>query len=134
MSPAARPCPVARLGGRFERERAQDLGQALEPRLVGVEPFGVAGGEFRHLRPCAPRRDLEIAPVGQGQEVRQRALDQLEAVAMEVEVADDRRAQQRDRIGGDGIAEAGMKFLRRRGAADLCAALEHRDFKPAAAR
>ena len=118
------------VGGRLERERAQDVGQALEPRLVGVEPFGVAGGEFRHLRPGAPRRDLEVASIGQGQEIRQRALDQLEAVAMEVEIADDCRAQKRDRIGGDGIAEAGMEFLRRRRAADLRPALEHRDFEP----
>ena len=117
------------IGGRLERERAQDVGQALEPRLIRREPFGVAGGEFRHLRPGAPRPGLEVAPVGQGEEIRQRALDQLEAVAMEVEIADDCRAQKRDRIGGDGIAEAGMEFLRRRGAADLSAPLEHRDFE-----
>ena len=71
------------IGRRLERERAQDVGQALEPRLVGVEPLGVAGGEFGDLRFGAPGRDLEIAPVGQGQEVRQRTLDDAEPVARE---------------------------------------------------
>ena len=37
------------VGRRFERERAQDVGQALEPGLVSVEPLGVAGGEFGDL-------------------------------------------------------------------------------------
>ena len=69
------------VGRGLERKRAQNVGQALEPRLVGVEPLGVAGGEFRDLRFGAPRRDLEEAPVGQGQEIRQRTLDDAEPVA-----------------------------------------------------
>ena len=56
--------------GRLEGERAQDVGHPLEPRLVGVEPLGVAGGELGDFRPRAPRRDLQITPVGQRQEVR----------------------------------------------------------------
>ena len=47
----------------------------------------------------------------------------------EVEVADDLRVEERDGVGGDRIAEAGMKLLRRRRAADLPAALEHRDLE-----
>ena len=64
--------PVSRrqIGRRVQRERAQNVGQALEPRLIGVEPLGVAGGELGDLGLRAPRRDLEIAPVGQGQEIR----------------------------------------------------------------
>ena len=126
---AANPWPVARLGGVFERERAQNVGQALEPRLVGVEPLGVAGGELGDLGFRAPRPDLEIAPVGQGQEIRQRALDDAEPVGVKLEIADDRRVQKRDRVGGDRIAKAGVKFLGDRRAADLRPALEHRDLE-----
>ena len=62
--------------------------QALEPRLVGVEPVGVADGEFVDFDLGATGRDLEVASIGQGQEIRYRALDEIEAVACEVEVAD----------------------------------------------
>ena len=64
------PLPCRQIGRRLERERAQNVGQALEPRLIGVEPLGVAGGEFGDFGLGAPRRDLQIAPVGQGQEIR----------------------------------------------------------------
>ncbi len=123
--------PLSRrhIGRRLKRERAQNVGHALEPRLVGVEPLGVAGGEFCDFGLRAPRRDFQIAPVGQGQEIRQRALDDAEAVAMKIEVADDLRVQERDGVGGDGIAEAGMEFLGDRRAADLRPALEHRDLE-----
>ena len=63
------------IGRRLKRERAQNVGQTLEPCLIGVEPVGVAGRELGHLGLRAPRRDFQIAPVGQGQEIRQRALD-----------------------------------------------------------
>ena len=49
---------------------------------------------------------------------------------MKIEVADDFRVQERDRIGGDGVAKAGMEFLGDRRAADDGAALEHDDFEP----
>ncbi len=48
---------------------------------------------------------------------------------MKLEVADDRRVQERDGVGGDRIAEAGMKLLGDRRPADLRAALEHRHFE-----
>ena len=115
--------------GRDKRERAQDVGEALKPSLVSGEPLGVAGGEFGDLGLGASGRDLEIAPIGQRQEVRQGTLDDAEPVAVKLEVADDLRVEKRDGIGGDGIAEARMKFLGRRRAADLRAALEHRDLE-----
>jgi hypothetical protein len=56
-------------------------------------------------------------------------------MAMQIEIADDLRVQERDRVGGDGIAEAGVKFLGRRRAADDRAALERTvTLRPAAAR
>ena len=104
---------------RLERERPQNVGQALEPRLIRREPPGVAGGEFRHLGLGPAGTGLQITPVGQGQEVRQRALDDPEAMGGEIEVADDLRVEERDGVGGDRIAEAGMEFLGDRRAADL---------------
>ena len=83
------PLPCRQIGRRTKRKRAQNVGQALEPRLIGVEPLGVAGGELGDLGLGAARRDLQIAPVRQGQEVRQRALDDAEPMAMKIEVADD---------------------------------------------
>ena len=48
---------------------------------------------------------------------------------MKLEVVNDPRVQKRDRVGGDGVAEAGMKFLSDRRPADLRAALEDRHFE-----
>ena len=118
------------IGRRLVRERAQDVGQAREPRLVGVETLGVGRREFRHLGLGVSRRRLQIAPVGQGEEVGERAIDDPEAKAPKIEVADDGRVEQRDRIGGDRIAETRMKFLGRRRAADDRAALQHEDLQP----
>ena len=50
------PLPRRQIGRRLKRERAQNVGQALEPRLIGVEPVGVAGGELGDLGLRAPRR------------------------------------------------------------------------------
>src|SRR5271165_7502944 len=49
---------------------------------------------------------------------------------MKIEVADDFRVEKRDRVGGDGIAEAGVEFLGERRAADNRPALKHGDFEP----
>ena len=114
---------------RLERERPQNIGQALEPRLIRREPPGVAGGEFCDLGLGPAGTGLQITPVGQGQEVRQRALDDPEAMGVQIEVADDLRVEERDGVGGDRIAEAGMEFLGDRRAADLPAPLEHRDLE-----
>jgi hypothetical protein len=58
------------------------------------------------LRLWCPRRAFQIASVGQGQEIRSGALDNAQAVAMKIEIADDLRVQKRDRVGGDGIVNA----------------------------
>ena len=49
---------------------------------------------------------------------------------MKIEVPDDLRVEKRDRVGCDGIAEAGVEFLGDRGAADDRPALEHSDLEP----
>src|SRR5271168_3395381 len=45
------------------------------------------------------------------------------------QVPDDSRVEQRNRVGGHGVAKAGMKFLGYRGSADDRAALEHGHFE-----
>ena len=83
------PLPCRQIGRRLKRERAQNVGYALEPRLISVELIGITYGELSDLGFRSPRRDLEIAPVGQRQEVRQGPLDDTKAMASEFEVADD---------------------------------------------
>ncbi len=114
---------------RLEGDRAQNVGHALEPRLIGVETLGVAGRELGDLGFRAPGRRLQIAAIGKGQEVGERPLDDPQAVPREIEIPDDRRMEQRNGVGGDGIAESGMKFLRCRRAADDGAPLDHRDLQ-----
>ncbi len=58
------------IGRRLKGERAQNVRHPLKARLVRVEPLGVAGGELGDFRPRAPRPGLQVAPVGQGQEIR----------------------------------------------------------------
>ena len=54
------------------------------------------------------------------------ALDDAQAVVGELQIGDDLRVQQRDRVGGDRVAEARMKFLGDGRAADDAAPLQHR--------
>ena len=110
---------------RLEGERADDVGDAREPRLVGRKALGVARRELRRLRRGPPWPDLKKAPVGQGQEIGERPLDDAQAVPGKVEVADDRRMEERHRVGRDRVAEAGREFLGRRRAADGRSALEN---------
>ena len=67
----------------------------------------------------------QIAAVGRGQEILRAALDDAQAVIGELQIGDDLRVEQADGVGRDRIAEAGMEFLRHRGAADHLAALDH---------
>ena len=52
----------------------------------------------------------------------------------QLQIADDLRIEQRHRVGGDRVAEAGMKFLGDGRAAHDCAPLETVTFSPPAAR
>ena len=49
--------------------------------------------------------------------------------AGKIEIADDFRSEQRNRVGGDGIAEARVKFLGDGGTADDVAAFEYQTFE-----
>ena len=50
-------------------------------------------------------------------------------MAVQVEIGDDFGIEQRHRVGGDGISEAGMEFLGDGGAAQDMPAFEYRDLQ-----
>ena len=127
---AANGWPSRDVRRRFQHERAQHVGDRLEPRLIGVEPVGIARGKLRDLLARAPAADFEIAPVIERQEIRDLALDDAQAVLGKPQIGDHLRVEQRDRVGGDRIAEARMEFFRHRGAADDGTPLQHHDLQP----
>ena len=86
---------------------------------------GIAPAESCHRLPGAALAGQEIAAVGRGQEILRAALDDAQAVIGELQVGDDLRIEQADRVGRHRIAETGMEFLGHRGAADHLAALDH---------
>ena len=65
-------------------------------------------------------------------EVRNRPLDDFEAVAGQLQVADDLGIEQAHRVGGDGIAKAGVEFLGEGGPAYAGILFEHDDAKAGA--
>src|SRR6516164_8826394 len=68
-----------------------------------------------------------MAAIERGQKVLGAALDDLEATLGQPEVRNNFCVEQADRVGGDRIAEAWMKFLCDRGSADDLASLDDPD-------
>ena len=96
---------------RFEREGAQHIGYRFEPRLIGVEPLGIARGEFRDFLVRLAAACLQVAPVIERQEIRDLPLDDAQAMLGEPQVGDHLRAEQRDRVGGNRVAETRERIL-----------------------
>ncbi len=117
------------VGRRFEGKRAQDVGDRLEPRVVCVHALGVARGELGDFLLGAAAADLEVAPVVEGEKIGDFPLDDAQPVRAEIEIADDLRIEQRDRVGRNRVAKAGVEFLRDGGAADHRPPLEHGDIE-----
>ena len=97
-----------------------------EPVEVRVAP-GVGSGPGAQAlgRPCrvAPQADrTAVGSRGEGPDV---GADERQAVALEVEIADDRRAQPPDRVGERRHPRPGRELGRADGAADRLASLEH---------
>jgi len=65
----------------------------------------------------------QVASVRQRQEILCPALDDAQTTIAKPQIADDLRLQQADRVGGGGVAEAGVEFLGNGGAADDAAPL-----------
>ena len=110
---------------RFQGEVAQNIGDGLELGAIPVIALGVGGGELRDLGLGASFAGQQIAAVRQRQEVHGRPLDDAESVPVQVEIGDDLGVEQADRVGGDGVAEAGVELFGDRRAADHGPPFEH---------
>ena len=76
------------IGRRFQRKRAQHIGDCFKPRRIGVDPLGVARGKLRDLvaRPAAA--GFQITPVIQREEIRNAPLDDAQAMFGKPQVCD----------------------------------------------
>ena len=115
-------------GGRRRDECRLDEGRhALQHRLVLRQRVGVAGRELRHL--AVGQRlvgaEHERPAVGKRRERRGAPRQHLEAVPLEVEVADDLGAEEAVDVGRGRDLEPGPELLGDAGAAQQVAALEH---------
>ncbi len=108
-----------------QHEFAQHVGDGFQLRVELVDPQGIAFAEFRDGLMGAAFAGQQIASIRRRQEVLRAALDDPQAVAMQVQIRDDLRIEQAHRVGGHRIAEAGIKLLRHRRAADHLAAIDH---------
>ena len=125
---------VARIeGSGIGRNHAEDRLHEAAHRDHGLAEFFVGFGvELGVALEFAARFAVivhapEIIAVGHG---RDRAVERqnFQAVAREIEIANDFRAQQRDDVGKDGKFEAGDDFFGDGGAAENVAAFEDEDF------
>ncbi len=124
----------AEVGRRFEDEIAQRVGRGFDRKGVVGQARRVPrrkSGQFP-LSIAQGRSQPERTAVGLRQEIRERALDDAQAVGGEPQLADDFRIEEAHGVGGRGIAKAGREFLGDRRAADDRAALEHPYFETGA--
>ena len=117
------------VGRHHAENRLHEAAHGLHGFAEFVVGFGVDAGVAGDLAMSfavivhAP----QIIAAGHG---RERAVERknFEAVAREIEVADDFRPQQRDHVGADGKLEAGEDFFGAGRAAENVAAFEHQNF------
>ena len=123
-----------RIGGRADAGRrgapgepAQQVGRPLDRRAIGGERVGIAGRQPGHLGVPFGRviGHQEARSVRLRQEVGGPAMDDLEAVPGQIEIAEDAGIEQADGVGGQRVAEAGVEFGGGDGAADRRPALQH---------
>ncbi len=117
----------SQIGRRFENKGAQRIRSGFDGAVVIGQALRVTRRKSGQLplRIGKCRSQPERAAVGQRQEIRERTLDDVQAVIGEPELAYDFRIEEAHRVGGSGVAEAGCEFLGDGRAADDGAALEH---------
>ena len=111
-------------GGARSTNCAQHVGDGLQFAAERVDPAGVAFAEFCDRPMGAALAGEQIAAVGRGQKILGAALDDAQAMLVQLQVGDNLRIEQAHRVGRHRIAKAGVEFFRHRGAADHLAALD----------
>lgn len=128
-SPAFRqscaPAAVHEIGRLLQGEIAQHIRNGVDLGRIGVVALGIAWAEAgdlgaRHALTC-----LEVLAIRQREEVGQAALDDFQAVAGQIEVADDLRVEEADGVGCDRVAKARVKLIRHGRSSDHGALLDH---------
>jgi hypothetical protein len=113
------------IGRRLEHDIAEYIGDDIEAPGVGREAGRIARREFRNLRLGVAAAHLQISSVFQGQEVGDPALHHAQTVPRQFQVADHLGVEQRHRVRGDRVAEAGVELLGHRRASHHRPTLEH---------
>ncbi|CCE06699.1 hypothetical protein BRAS3843_180009 [Bradyrhizobium sp. STM 3843] len=108
---------------RAQHEAAQHVRDRLQSCREQADRVSIMRAEPGHRRLCAALAGQEIAAVGGRQEILRPPFDDLEPALMQLEIGDDLRIEQADRVGCDRIAKARMKFLGHGGPADHLAPL-----------
>jgi len=107
-----------------QHQLPQHVGDRLELAREVLDRFRIMRAELRNRLRRAAFAGQEIAAVGCGQKILRAALHDPQAVIGEPKLADHLRVEQADGVGRDRIAEAVVKFLGDRGAADDLAPLD----------
>ena len=118
---------------RPQHQAAQHVGDGVDLAAEGNVAFGIPGAEFGEFARHAAIAGEQIAAVRCRKEILHAALHDPQPVLVQREVGDDLRVEQADGIGGDGITEAGMEFLRHRRPARHRPALDDPDPQTGAA-
>src|SRR5262249_1359688 len=92
--------------------------------------LGIGAAEFRELMFGLALRNQQITAVGSREKILRTPLDYAKPVIVELQIPDDLRVKQAHRVGGDRVAEAGIKLLRYRRAAYDAAPLKTLNFHP----
>ena len=129
----AEPGPQ-QVGRRHGERGLEEVGHPLEHRLVSRVALGVALLNLRDLPAgqLGVRAQHQRAAVGERRERGRVPREHLEAVWREVQIADDRRAEEAVDVGGGRDLEAGQDLLGDARAADDVAPLEHEHAQPGA--
>ena len=105
-------------------EQRNDLLEVGDVAVVALAVGLVQPDDFLARQAVAARQQIFAVA---GQEIVALAQHDLQPVPFELEVADDLRVEQADRVAGRRIAEAGQEFVGHRGAADRVGRFEHGD-------
>jgi hypothetical protein len=123
---ATRQPPSTTLGGVSSTSSRNTSAMTSSRSAYTSSRSGILARELRDLFLRPARADSEVSPVLRRQEVRDLALDDLQSMRMQIEIANDLRVQQRNRVRRNRVAESRMEFLRDCRAADDVTSFEHR--------